>query len=142
MSIKFSNNFGTTISGSINDSATTISIASAAGFPTLGLGDFAFCTLQKESPRTLEIVKVTAVSGTDLTVVRGQDGTSAAAFASGDAFELRVTAGGLNEVITGAAASETNAATSAASALASENAAAVTAAALSSEITALAIALG
>lgn len=98
MSIKFSNNFETTISGSINDSATTISIASAAGFPTLGLGDFAFCTLQKESPRALEIVKVTAVSGTDLTVVRGQDGTSAAAFASGDAFELRVTAGGLNEV--------------------------------------------
>ena len=50
MGIKFSNNFVTTISGAINNSVTTIPIASATGFPALGASDFAFCTLQKESP--------------------------------------------------------------------------------------------
>jgi hypothetical protein len=98
MGIKFVNNFETTISAGINNSVTTIPITSATGFPSLGAGDYAYCSLQKDSPLTLEIVKVTAVSGTNLTVVRAQDGTSAAAFASGDAFELRVTAGGLNDI--------------------------------------------
>ena len=103
MGIKFVNNFETTINGAINNSVTTIAITSATGFPALGASDYAYCTLQKESPFTLEIVKVTAVSGTNLTVVRAQDSTAAAAFASGDAFELRVTAGGINEVVTTAA---------------------------------------
>ena len=103
MGIKFANNFATTISGAINNSVTTIPIASATGFPALGASDFAFCTLQKESPFTLEIVKVTARSGTNLTVVRAQDGTSASAFNSGDAFELRITAGGINQVVATAA---------------------------------------
>ena len=40
---------------------------------------------------TTEIVKVTNVSGTTLTVVRAQDGTSASAAASGDRIELRIT---------------------------------------------------
>ena len=103
MGIKFTNNFVTTISAGINNSVTTIPITSATGFPSLGASDYAYCSLQKESPFTLEIVKVTAVSGTNLTVVRGQDGTSASAFNSGDAFELRVTAGGINDVVTTAA---------------------------------------
>jgi hypothetical protein len=107
MGIKFSNNFVTTISGAINNSVTTIPIASATGFPALGASDFAFCTLQKESPFALEIVKVTARSGTNLTVVRAQDGTSASAFNSGDAFELRITAGGINQVVATAASAAT-----------------------------------
>ena len=86
MGVKFANNFETTISGSINSSVTTIAITSATGFPSLGLGDYAYCTLQKELPATHEIVKVTAISGTSLTVVRAQEGTSASAFADGDAF--------------------------------------------------------
>jgi len=102
MGVKFANNFETTISGSINSSVTTIAITSATGFPSLGAGDYAYCTLQKESPLTQEIVKVTAISGTSLTVVRAQEGTSASAFASGDAFELRITATGLTEIATSA----------------------------------------
>ena len=102
MGVKFANNFETTISGSINSSVTTIAITSATGFPSLGLGDYAYCTLQKELPATHEIVKVTAISGTSLTVVRAQEGTSASAFADGDAFELRITATGLTEIATSA----------------------------------------
>jgi len=118
MGIKFANNFQTTISGAINSSATTIPITSATGFPTLGATDYAFCTLQKEGPVVMEIVKVTAISGTNLTVVRGQDGTSATSFASGDAFELRVTAGGVNEVVaTAASAASVDTATALAIAL-------------------------
>ncbi|MBV30871.1 MAG: hypothetical protein CL504_09570 [Actinobacteria bacterium] len=107
MGIKFVNNFETTISSGINDSVTTIPVTSATGFPALGASDYAYCTLQKESPLTLEIVKVVAISGTNLTVVRAQDGTSASAFASGDAFELRMTAAGINEVATSAASAAT-----------------------------------
>tara|TARA_B110000285_G_scaffold217001_1_gene264869 strand:- start:51 stop:401 length:351 start_codon:yes stop_codon:yes gene_type:complete len=96
--VKFVNNFATTISAAINSSVTTIPIVSAAGFPTLVGSDYSYCTLYKESPLTLEIVKVTAVSGTNLTVVRAQESTTAAAFPLGASFELRITAAGLNEV--------------------------------------------
>lgn len=98
MGVKFVNNFATTISGAVNSSATTIPIASAAGFPTLVGSDYAYCTLYAESPFRLEIVKVTAASGTNLTVIRAQESTTAAAFPVGSAFELRITAAGLNEV--------------------------------------------
>ena len=98
MGVKFVNNFATTISAAINSSVTTIPIVSAAGFPTLVGSDYSYCTLYKESPLTLEIVKVTAVSGTNLTVVRAQESTTAAAFPLGASFELRITAAGLNEV--------------------------------------------
>ena len=102
MGVKFANNFETTISGSINSSVTTIAITSATGFPSLGAGDYAYCTLENLSGLTQEIVKVTAISGTSLTVVRAQEGTSASAFAAGDAFELRITATGLTEIATSA----------------------------------------
>ena len=98
MGVKFVNNFATTISAAVNSSVTTIPIVSAAGFPTLVGSDYSYCTLYKESPLTLEIVKVTAVSGTNLTVVRAQESTTAAAFPLGASFELRITAAGLNEV--------------------------------------------
>jgi len=92
--VKFSNNAKTTLSASVSTSATSVSVASSSGFPSLSGGDYFYATMVQQSDDTaLEIVKVTAVSGTTWTVSRAQDNTSATAFASGDKIELRASAG-------------------------------------------------
>ena len=94
MGVKFSNNAKTTLSASVSTSATSVSVASSSGFPSLSGGDYFYATMVQQSDDTaLEIVKVTAVSGTTWTVSRAQDNTSATAFASGDKIELRASAG-------------------------------------------------
>jgi hypothetical protein len=102
MAVKFSNNAKTTLSSGITSSATSIAVVDAAAWPTLGSGDHTLCTLiTVADPDVLEIVKVTAISGNTLTVVRAQEGTTARAFASADKAELRVTAGLLEQALTG-----------------------------------------
>jgi hypothetical protein len=59
-----------------------------ARFPALGGQDYFYATLVDTSGN-LEIVKVTARATDTLTVVRGQDGTTARAYSSGDRLELR-----------------------------------------------------
>ena len=88
MAVKYSNNAYSTLSTAINTTATSISVASASSFPTLSAGDHMYLTIVSET--ALEVVKVTNVSGTTLTVVRGQDGTSGTAAAAGDRVELRI----------------------------------------------------
>jgi len=91
------NNFNTTLSAAIvSTGATSITIASATGLPTLATGEYYLLTI--DDGTNIEIVKVTARSGTTLTVVRGQEGTTAATFASGVAVEMRATAGGMVNV--------------------------------------------
>ena len=100
MAIKFSNNAKTTVASAVGTTDTSISVADASNFPTLGAGDYTYATLAELStPTNLEIVKVTAISGSTLTVVRAQQSTSARSFSSGDACELRVTAGLVEEAI-------------------------------------------
>ena len=90
MGVKVTNNAFGTLSAAINTTATTVTLDSGQGarFPTLGANDYFYGTLVDTS-NNLEIVKVTARSTDSLTVVRGQDGTTAASFAIGDRFELR-----------------------------------------------------
>lgn len=101
MVLKLANNAVSTLQSSISSSATSIAIAGAdAGkFPVLGAGDWHPATL-KDLAGNMEIVKVTARSGGTLTVVRGQEGTAAKAFASGVKVELRATAAALLEIYT------------------------------------------
>ena len=94
MAIKFANNAKTTLAGAINSGATSLSVASAANLPTLAAGDYFYLTLEDASLNR-EIVKVTARSGTTLTVTRAQEGTTARSFAQGDKAEMRLTAAGL-----------------------------------------------
>ena len=102
MAVKFSNNAKTTLSSGITSSATSIAVVDASAWPTLGSGDYTLCTfITVADPDVLEIVKVTAISGNTLTVVRAQEGTTARAFASADKAELRVTAGLLEQALTG-----------------------------------------
>jgi len=91
MPVIYSNNASTTLSSGINDSTTTVPIASASGFPSIGSGEYYFATIANTNNTKIEVVKVTAGT-TSLTVTRAQDGTSAQAFDSGDNFQLRVTA--------------------------------------------------
>ncbi len=95
MPVLFTNNASTTLSAGINNSQTTIAIASASGFPSLGSGEYYFGTIANTNNTKVEVVKVTAGT-TSLTVTRAQDGTSAQAFDSGDNFQLRVTAATLD----------------------------------------------
>ena len=90
MGLLFKNNAETTLSSGINNSTTTIPVASAAVFPTPDANNKFFATLDDSS--NVEVVLVTAISSNDLTVVRAQDNTSAAAFGSGTKIELRLTA--------------------------------------------------
>jgi hypothetical protein len=91
MPVIYSNNASTTLSSGINNSTTTIAIASASGFPSIGSGEYYFATIANTNNTKIEVVKVTAGT-TSLTVTRAQDGTSAQAFDSGDNFQVRVTA--------------------------------------------------
>ena len=90
MGLLFKNNAETTLSSGINNSVTTVPVASAAVFPTPDANNVFFATI--EEGNTIEVVKVTGISSNDLTVVRAQDNTSAAAFGAGAKIELRLTA--------------------------------------------------
>lgn len=104
MGVKVTNNAFGTLSAGISTSDTTITLDSGQGarFPTLSSGDYFFGTIVDTS-NNLEIVKVTARSSDSMTVVRGQDDTTATAFAIGDRFELRPTAALFNDIIDNAA---------------------------------------
>ena len=104
MAVKFTNNAASTISDAsgINDSVTSVTLASGDGnamFPdvTSGAGDYFLATLIDDSGN-IEIVKCTNRSADVLTIARGQEGTTARAFAAGDSVEVRLTAGFLNSV--------------------------------------------
>jgi len=88
MGIAFSNNGSTTLNGGINDSTTSVVVTATASFPTVGGGDYFYATLIKQDG-TREIVKCTSLSSQTYTVVRGADGSTPAAFSSGDRFQLR-----------------------------------------------------
>lgn len=63
----------TSLVDTITSSATTLEVATVAGFPA----QFPFTLALDFDAATEELVDVTSASGTTLTVVRGVDGTSA-----------------------------------------------------------------
>jgi len=101
---QFTNNAASTLASSILIGATSLTVAAGTGglFPTLTGSNFFYCTLQNTAGTVIEIVKVTARSTDTFTIVRAQEGTSASAFALGDKVELRLTAGEINLLFSGA----------------------------------------
>lgn len=99
--VLFSNNASTTLAATAGSGATALTVATGSGtlFPAPTAGDYFYATLVNPS-NTIEIVKCTARIGDTLTVVRGQDGTTAAAFAIGDKIELRPVAAALRDIMT------------------------------------------
>jgi hypothetical protein len=94
----FANNANTTLSSSLSNSATSMSVTSATGFPSPTGVQYFYCTLADAATQTtIEIVKVTSVSGTTFAITRAQDGTSATAFAAGAVVSLRLVRASLND---------------------------------------------
>lgn len=95
---QFTNNATATLASSISAGATTISLQAGQGalFPTLTGSQYFIATLKSLATGQLEIVRVTARATDTLTVSRGQEGTAANAYVTGDVFELRPTAGAFN----------------------------------------------
>lgn len=91
--LKIKNRAFSTLASGVDDTTTSWTLATGEGakFPTAG--DF-HVTCEDE------IVKCTSRSTDVLTVVRAQEGTSAAAHVSGKAVELRITAGVVENVQT------------------------------------------
>lgn len=97
MAVLFSNNATTALTSTITAIATSITVDNASVFPAIASPDITYVTMVQGA--TLEVVKVTDITGNVLTVVRAQDGTSGFAFSAGDSIELRVTAALLNAAI-------------------------------------------
>jgi hypothetical protein len=99
MGMKFANNATTALASGINSSVTSLTVTSGQGalFPSLSGSDYFYCTLANLTG-SIEIIKVTARSTDTFTIVRGQDGTSGAAWLTGDTVELRLVAASLNDI--------------------------------------------
>jgi hypothetical protein len=69
----------TTLTGSINGSATSITVATTSGFPT----SYPYTLALDFDNASEELVNVTAAAGLTLTIVRGQDSTSGTAHSAG-----------------------------------------------------------
>lgn len=94
MARKYSNTFAeTTLTGSISNSATTITIGSTTGLPA----SFPYTLALDYGTSLVEMVTVTALAGSNLTVTRGQDGTSAQAHSAGARVVHPVSARDLSE---------------------------------------------
>lgn len=98
----FANNATSTLAASLSDTATTLDVAVGEGalFPDLShsypsLANERFPVTLEDASGNLEIVYCTERSGDTFTVIRGQEGTTARAFAAGDKIELRATAASL-----------------------------------------------
>jgi|SRR6185437_6899610 len=99
----FANNVNTTLASGISSSATSITLSSSANLPaSIPGGSYLAITLNDAATRGVyEIVYATAVSGATLTVVRGQEGTSASAWLAGDYVFSGPTAGQMESFASG-----------------------------------------
>ena len=100
----FANNASSTIAAGITNSATSLTLATGQGalFPSPTGGDWFLLTLtQATQESSWEIVKVTARSTDTLTIVRAQESTTGAIWATGSKVEARLTSGSLVAAVTG-----------------------------------------
>ncbi|MCJ8168625.1 hypothetical protein [Atopomonas sediminilitoris] len=92
---KYLNNWQSVLTAGISAADVSVPINSAdAAKLSLSGADYYVATLEQGG--TLEVVKITAVSGATLTIERGQEGTTVSAWATGAALEMRLTAAALS----------------------------------------------
>ena len=92
----FANNISITIDEFLSASDTTVTVSSTANFPAMSSGDWIMGTIVPVGGQgTKEVIKITAFSGTAVTIVRGQEGTFAQEFLYGSILEFRITKGSL-----------------------------------------------
>jgi hypothetical protein len=102
--VKFANFIKTTLAEDLSAGETDVDITSATGLPSISGDEYFYLTFIRASDNAQEVVKVTAVAGTTLTVTRGQDSTTGITFSSGDTVVLANNAALLddlrNEIVT------------------------------------------
>ena len=91
----FANNINTSLSSAVSPSATTITLANAANLPaSIPSGEYLAITISDAATRqNFEVMYATAVSGSTLTVIRAQEGTTAISWLTGDYVYSSPTAG-------------------------------------------------
>lgn len=96
----FANYVDTTLAAAASSTATSLSLSSSANLPVLGPGEVMPLTLNDAATGLVyEIVYVTAISGTTLTVERAQEGTTAQNWSSGDYAFVSPTADTVSPVV-------------------------------------------
>ncbi|HET8688201.1 MAG TPA: hypothetical protein VFM18_16325, partial [Methanosarcina sp.] len=68
--VLFANNATTSLAANLAAGSTSMSVASSSGFPAPTGNNYFYCTLIRASDSAIEIIKVTAVSGTTWTITR------------------------------------------------------------------------
>ncbi len=86
----YSNNYLARLNGALLIGSTSLVVSTATNLPTITGSNYFYLTLDGGAVK--EIIKVTAVVGTTLTVVRAQENTTAVAWADGTPIALRETA--------------------------------------------------
>ncbi len=108
---KFSNNAATVLSDAITNVDTSISVVNGSVFPSLSTDEYFYLTMigydVNGNENAWEIVKVAARSVNLLTVVRGQDGTTAQSWPQATRVELRLNAGTMSEIVSASSSSIT-----------------------------------
>lgn len=84
----------TTITGSLTNSATSVTVAAATGFPS----SYPWTAVIDPDTTDEEIVEVSAASGTTLTIVRGVDGSTAKSHSAGAVFRHGITGRDFNDL--------------------------------------------
>ncbi len=97
MPVILKNNASSTLATAITTSDTGVVVANGSQFPAIAAGEYFYVTLVSQAGQT-EIVKVTARVGNSMTVVRAQDGSSAASFQVGTLVDMRVNAATVNDL--------------------------------------------
>jgi hypothetical protein len=72
-----------TLAAALTSSATSGTLSSASNFSALSSGQQIRAAIQDTSSSAIEIVFITAISGTTITMLRGQEGTTAIAHVQG-----------------------------------------------------------
>lgn len=93
-SFLYTNNFKTTLAAPITTAGqTVITVTSTANLPTIAAGQQYAITLNDAATQSIfEVCYVTAIAGANLTVVRGQEGTTARTWLTNDKIYGAVTA--------------------------------------------------
>lgn len=95
----YSDNAKSTLLASVLASDAALTLVDGSSFPSPGAGDYFVVTITDQPELVRERVRVLSRAGGVLTVVRGQEGTTARDWPAGSKVELRLTARGMMDVV-------------------------------------------
>lgn len=101
MRYAFLNNFSQILAADLAAGATTLTLDGGGSLLSNASADLVYTLTLDDGEGTTEIVHVTGATGNDLTIERGKEGTTDAAWPTGSAVEMRLTAGAMDKMVQG-----------------------------------------